>query len=371
MSHSGWQNGVATQESLLISNQPSSTNAAIGDALPAAPSETSSNTIEETVWANIETYLRTRRGPRPLVLCCICEEELVVPGLQEDNGQRETMKKLPCGHVLGAECVGIWINTRLNDSTSRDTIPKCPYCRAPIMTNVSPSQVMRSIPEVASISIPEIMAERNREEARGGVSTLETIAERNRERGRVERDVYYRGRRNAVADYEPNSGPRNGGSSLMDTMLTTSNNAASPSSSRRTQTRGGTRIVEARHPDSDSDSDSEDDYYPNPANSSTVRVPPPNTSRESGSRRSRTSHPSGARVVTARHPDKSYPDSASESESPDCPTSRWSGPWPPVEPTPTPRSPGSGPRILDARHPSELNPDPRRKSRGVIRLNVG
>ncbi|KAK1758751.1 hypothetical protein QBC47DRAFT_435861 [Echria macrotheca] len=81
------------------------------------------------------TVNATATRPAPLVTCGICAAELIVPGLQElssspsSSSEREAMRKLPCGHVLGAMCLARWIEIKLLEGIAS---PSCPYCRQPI-----------------------------------------------------------------------------------------------------------------------------------------------------------------------------------------------------------------------------------------------
>ncbi|KAK3358129.1 hypothetical protein B0T25DRAFT_605612 [Lasiosphaeria hispida] len=153
-----WANGfdsedaalaIAIQESLLTSTQRFSSESDLPTPAQPAPSISQPATespkpIKETVWANIKRYLQSRTGPKPLVTYGICQNKLVVPRLQEDDGKQETMRKLPCGHVLGSDYTDRWIKTRLNDHSSDDNVAKCPFYRAPIMADVNPNQRPRA-----------------------------------------------------------------------------------------------------------------------------------------------------------------------------------------------------------------------------------
>ncbi len=52
-----------------------------------------------------------------------------MPGLQEEDGEREKAQVLSCNHIVGLDCIKQWIRTRLNDHSSDDNMPKCPFCR--------------------------------------------------------------------------------------------------------------------------------------------------------------------------------------------------------------------------------------------------
>lgn len=82
----------------------------------------------EVFWPNIARWLRHRAGPRPRVNCCCCTNELVVEGLQPDDGEREPSRVLACGHIVGSVCIQAWIDEK------RDTAvgARCPVCNGPI-----------------------------------------------------------------------------------------------------------------------------------------------------------------------------------------------------------------------------------------------
>lgn len=105
---------------------PRSPRASSSSASPAAPA--ASEPVDETYWPNVERWLTTRSGPRPVVLCVCCTEELVIPGLQSDNGEREETRRLECGHLLGAVCIGAWISDRRGTEAGA----RCPFCQYPI-----------------------------------------------------------------------------------------------------------------------------------------------------------------------------------------------------------------------------------------------
>ena len=335
-----WANGVnsedaalalAIQESLLISSQrPSTQN---GSSTPAQPTPPAPKPVteppeplEETVWANIERYLRTRNGPKPLVTCAICQNELVVPGLQENDGEREAMRKLPCGHVLGSDCTDRWIETRLNDHSLDDNVAKCPFCRAPIMADVNPGQRRRAGDGVFR---PVVRGG----SGSGGANT-------------VTRGIYFDGRQ-AVANFEPRgltlSGalmglgrPRNRQTESRGrrSIRTSGNRNGSGRPSRRptlpvgqptrTNVSNGARVVEARHPD-------ESQYRPG------ERSPQYFPSQALAS--------NGAWIVNALHPDDR--DSHYLPPGPYYPARRLSSALGPRF---------SGGPAVDARHPDERDP---------------
>jgi len=358
-----WANGsesedaalaLAIQESLLISNQrPSAQNGSSPPTQPTPPDPQSvaesSELLEETVWANIERYLRTRNGPKPLVTCGICQNELVVPGLQGDDGEREAMRKLPCGHVLGSDCTDRWIETRLNDHSLDDNVAKCPFCRAPIMADVNQGQRPRAGDGVFQPVV------------RGGSGSGG--------RNGTTRGFYFDGRQ-AVANFEPRGltlsdawmglgRPRNRQteSRARRSNRSSGNRTGSGRPSRRptlpvgqptrTNVSNGARVVEARHPNESQYRPGEPSpqYYPSQAfaaNGSRIvntlhpddrdsHYSPPGPYYPAGRLSSALGPRSfGGPAVDARHRDErdyysGYPDSAY----------------------------GSGPQIFDARHPSE------------------
>lgn len=84
--------------------------------------------VEEVSWPRIHEWLQSRTGPRPLVSCVRCQEEVVISegDLQPDNGEREPAYQLPCSHIVGQRC--------LHDSLELHgvRIIQCPFCRADI-----------------------------------------------------------------------------------------------------------------------------------------------------------------------------------------------------------------------------------------------
>lgn len=112
----------------------------------------------EIVWANIERYLRTKTGPKPVVTCVICSEELIIPGLQEANGEREKPWVLRCGHVIGLGCIHQWISMRggyVPHPGNPAQTPTCPYCREAIFDNVLPSPPITTRPPSTWVVLSE------------------------------------------------------------------------------------------------------------------------------------------------------------------------------------------------------------------------
>ncbi|KAK5651871.1 hypothetical protein OQA88_11529, partial [Cercophora sp. LCS_1] len=136
--------GMSKREYLARDTNPESGSSATNSqAGPRAE-----GTAEEVVWSTIQQYIRTQTGPKPLVKCAICSEELIIPGLQEPNGEREAHRVLQCGHVVGADCIAEWIRIRLSEF-SMNSRPNCPYCRKEITDNYTP----RERPPYPSLSI--------------------------------------------------------------------------------------------------------------------------------------------------------------------------------------------------------------------------
>lgn len=84
--------------------------------------------VEEVSWPRIHEWLQSRTGPRPLVLCVWCQEQVVISNgdLQPENGEREPSYQLPCSHIVGQRC--------LRDSLERFgvRVTRCPFCRADV-----------------------------------------------------------------------------------------------------------------------------------------------------------------------------------------------------------------------------------------------
>ena len=96
--------------------------------LPSSVSPPAGKRVEEVSWPRILEWLRSRTGPRPLVLCVWCQEELVIPecDLQPEDGEREASYQLPCSHLVGQRC----LHNSLELYGVRVT--RCPYCRRDI-----------------------------------------------------------------------------------------------------------------------------------------------------------------------------------------------------------------------------------------------
>ncbi|KAK0642186.1 hypothetical protein B0T16DRAFT_462188 [Cercophora newfieldiana] len=347
---------LAIQESLVLANRteppsrppqltPTSTSQ------PPATTETIQETIEETVWANIEKYIQTPRGPQPIVTCAICRNELIIPGLQEENGEREAMRKLPCGHVLGKDCAEQWIETRITDHSLDDNTPQCPFCRAPI---ISEGEVQRRGGWVPG---------QYRMEGQGLDSGVEQRGGEGEGRG-----IYFDGER-GYANFPPTERERESDRrrqpqervSIMGSVIGLGPERVPTSgSSARRQTRREERrevrprtsgahgdVREVSHP-SESRQQSSEPRAPNyPSGSNFNREgrwvgewPPRN-----GLQPSRSQYPSGP-----------YPQH--ERAQGHFQGSQWVGPWPPSRdvssPNPTPHV-SAGSHIQEARHPSESN----------------
>jgi hypothetical protein len=85
----------------------------------------------EVYWPNIEEYILTRAGPRPLVICAICQtNQLVIEDLQpaSGDGEEEEPLTLGCDHVVGVTCWYQWARAQQDDG--RDI--KCPICNVKV-----------------------------------------------------------------------------------------------------------------------------------------------------------------------------------------------------------------------------------------------
>lgn len=85
------------------------------------------STHEEVYWPNVEEYLLTGRGSRPVVICSVCQtSELVIEGLQPPNisVEQEECVVLSCGHVVGERCWSQWASFQVGARK----IVKCPVC---------------------------------------------------------------------------------------------------------------------------------------------------------------------------------------------------------------------------------------------------
>jgi hypothetical protein len=121
-------------------------------------------TVEENYWPNIVRWLCTGVGPTPVVHCKICcASKLSIAGLQErgtDNSNSDSEFEdpyvLPCGHVLGVDCMELWARECIVNLNGTD--PTCPVCREPLYTDgaqlavlrgrVTPGRVTEGMPEV-------------------------------------------------------------------------------------------------------------------------------------------------------------------------------------------------------------------------------
>lgn len=96
----------------------------------AAPAPRQPTPEQVLMWANIQQHIATRTPTTPpiKVICAICHVELVVPGLQEMDCDREDAKVLKCGHVFGLDCLWVWIAEKYD---APGGVP-CPACRKPL-----------------------------------------------------------------------------------------------------------------------------------------------------------------------------------------------------------------------------------------------
>jgi hypothetical protein len=83
-------------------------------------------------WPKVQRWLKDRVGPKPVVTCFAFDRELVIRGLQEDDGHRELPLILGCGHVVGEACLSQLVDRARVDSTDVE----CPYCGKAIVTGV-------------------------------------------------------------------------------------------------------------------------------------------------------------------------------------------------------------------------------------------
>lgn len=97
-------------------------------ASPSSPSPPAGERVEEVSWPRILEWLQSRTGPRPLVLCVWCQDELVISegDLQPEDGEREPSYQLPCSHLVGQRC----LQNSLELYGVR--VSRCPYCRRDI-----------------------------------------------------------------------------------------------------------------------------------------------------------------------------------------------------------------------------------------------
>lgn len=96
----------------------------------AAPAPRQPTPEQVLMWANIQQHIATRTPTTPpiKVICAICHVELVIPGLQEMDCDREDAKVLKCGHVFGLDCLWAWIAEKYD---APGGVP-CPACRKPL-----------------------------------------------------------------------------------------------------------------------------------------------------------------------------------------------------------------------------------------------
>lgn len=124
-------------DSLLLQGAPADGAGSVNRTGPPAPQTTSTSLssqdpageeVEEVSWPRIHEWIQSRTGPRPLVLCVWCQEQVVISDgdLQPENGEREPSYQLPCSHIVGQRC--------LRNSLERFgvRVTRCPFCRADI-----------------------------------------------------------------------------------------------------------------------------------------------------------------------------------------------------------------------------------------------
>ncbi|KAH8778594.1 hypothetical protein F5883DRAFT_517439 [Diaporthe sp. PMI_573] len=109
---------------------PEAAHPAAETTSPSTPSQPAAGeqVVEEVSWPRIHEWLQSRTGPRPVVSCVWCQEEVVISegDLQPDNGEREPAYQLPCSHIVGQRC----LHNSLELHGVR--ITRCPFCRADI-----------------------------------------------------------------------------------------------------------------------------------------------------------------------------------------------------------------------------------------------
>lgn len=97
------------------------------ESSPASSSDDDDALMDQTIlWTDVENWLAgTRAEPRPRCFCfCFCSNELFVPQLEGDSAaadqDKEPLRLLGCGHVVGAVCMTAW----------KDTCGslRCPWC---------------------------------------------------------------------------------------------------------------------------------------------------------------------------------------------------------------------------------------------------
>lgn len=84
-------------------------------------------THEEVYRPNVDEYILTGMGSRPVVICVICQtNELVIDGLQprRAGAEQEGCFTLACNHMVGASCWNKWVS--IQRGGGRDV--KCPIC---------------------------------------------------------------------------------------------------------------------------------------------------------------------------------------------------------------------------------------------------
>ena len=93
---------------------------------------------EEVMWHKVKAYLKDPRGPKPIVACAVCLEELRIKGLGSSNDEDTTATTsggsttgisefavvLPCGHMIGLGCL-----KECNRIRWENELPcRCPTC---------------------------------------------------------------------------------------------------------------------------------------------------------------------------------------------------------------------------------------------------
>lgn len=98
---------------------------------------------DQIFWPPIAAYLANPSGPRPLVTCTFCTDEIIIPGLQpalsEDDDRETHLRLMPCQHVVGRRCWATYVRILAGDGQ----LPTCPYCKGLVDEDGNPRVVVR------------------------------------------------------------------------------------------------------------------------------------------------------------------------------------------------------------------------------------
>ncbi|KAK0622027.1 hypothetical protein B0T17DRAFT_309396 [Bombardia bombarda] len=114
----------------VISFKPASQNSGLDNAEQQRPNGDEPQVLNYL--PAVVAWLRAQHGPKPVVECPICNNQVELPGLQEDDGERETHTLLPCDHILGLDCFCEWVKLKRSDPNAAGVV--CPICRAVMFT---------------------------------------------------------------------------------------------------------------------------------------------------------------------------------------------------------------------------------------------